>query len=98
MIVEEKQRDGALAYRNHPRGSSSTGACPHQVQFYDDEEYLHDLLFRYFAPFLGASEESLGGLVLARALTIKYLEECLLLRYYTKTVPTHTRQNQSGDR
>jgi signal transduction histidine kinase/DNA-binding NarL/FixJ family response regulator len=81
MIVEKK-RDTSLPNRCH--NGSSAGACSHQVQFYDEEEYLHKVLSQYFAPFFTDGDSQLGGIVLARAQTTDYLADRLLMKGYTK--------------
>ena len=58
------------------------GPCGHEVQFYDKEEHLYDILSDYFAPFFLNGENWLAAIVLARARTTKHLRECLLDRDY----------------
>ena len=73
----------------HSHFSPMTGPCGHEVQFYDREEHLYDILSHYFAPFLLNGENWLAAIVLARARTTNYLRECLLDRDYTCEETTH---------
>lgn len=68
---------------SHCHHSMSIGTSTHQVQFYDEESYLHSVLSDYFAPFLADGAGWLGAIVLARARTIDYLRDCLSKRQYT---------------
>ncbi|KFY31353.1 hypothetical protein V493_01183, partial [Pseudogymnoascus sp. VKM F-4281 (FW-2241)] len=70
----------ASAVRSHI--SPMTGPCGHEVQFYEKEEHLYDILSDYFAPFFLNGENWLAAIVLARARTTKHLRECLLDRDY----------------
>jgi signal transduction histidine kinase/DNA-binding NarL/FixJ family response regulator len=81
-MIEKGQRVMAVAHDGCPVISPAT--CTHQVQFYDEEDHLHSVLSNYFAPFLDDGEDWLGAIVLARAPTRKYLEDCLLDRDYTR--------------
>jgi signal transduction histidine kinase/CheY-like chemotaxis protein len=79
--MREEQTDMVAAHHCHH--SMSTGTSTHQVQFYDEESYLHGVLSDYFAPFLADDAGWLGAIVLARARTIDYLRDCLSKRQYT---------------
>src|SRR5579871_4492032 len=93
MIVEKK-RDASLPHRCHH--GSATGACSHQVQFYDEQDYLHSVLSQYFAPFLADDDSQLGGVVLARAQTIEYLARCLLAKGYAEDGVSRTGQQAAS--
>lgn len=81
-MIEERQRDMAVAHHDYP--GMSPAMCTHQVQFYDEEDHLHSVLSNYFAPFLDDGDGWLGAIILARARTRTYLEDCLLGREYTR--------------
>lgn len=81
-MIEKPQLDEDVAH--HGVAVMSPAMCTHQVQFYDEEDYLHSVLSNYFAPFLDDGEGWLGAIILARAQTRTYLEDCLLARKYTR--------------
>jgi signal transduction histidine kinase/DNA-binding NarL/FixJ family response regulator len=81
-MIERRQQDIAVAHHSSP--VMSPAMCAHQVQFYDEEDHLYSVLSNYFAPFLDDGEGRLGAIVLARARTRTYLEDCLLGREYTR--------------
>jgi len=71
------------ADRCHQSQSQLPVMSTHQVQFYEDEEYLYHVLSDFFAPLLSYDGSSIGAIVLARKRTIEYLEDVFVAREYT---------------
>lgn len=69
------------ADERHPSPSLLTST--HQMQFYEDEEYLYQVLSTFFAPLLSHDESSVGAIVLARKRTLEYLEDVFVAKGYT---------------
>jgi signal transduction histidine kinase/CheY-like chemotaxis protein len=89
-MFAKAQEDMVATNRLYQHHSPGRGNCGHQVQFYDKEEHLYNVLSDYFAPFLGNGEGWLTAIILGRAGTTKYIRERLIRGGYICQSTAHS--------